>query len=88
MVSDWRICWVSGEESRVIRVAKLEALALLLGAGCLLFRGICCGVSAVEVTGKAGKSRCSVKFGFNVCLYICVISTGGLKTRAIVISKL
>ena len=56
----------------MIKGAKLEALALLLGAGCLLFHGICCGVSVVEVTGKAGKSRCSVKFGLGFGLYCCL----------------
>ena len=55
-VSNLRICWVCGEEINVIKVARLESLALLLGAGCPLFRGIYGRVGMVEVTGSAGKS--------------------------------
>ena len=40
-MSNLRICWVCGEESKVIKVARFELLALLLWAGCLLFRGVC-----------------------------------------------
>ena len=62
----------------MVKVAKLEALALLLGAGCLLFRGIFCGVRVVEVTGKAGKLRCSVKLdlGFDLFCCLCLITFG------------
>ena len=59
-------------------MARLESLALLIGAGCLLFRGICDGVGVVEVTGKAGKSRCSVKltFGLGLICCLCFITFG------------
>ena len=60
----------------MIKVARLESLALLLGAGSLLFRGVCGGVCVVEVNGKAGKSRCSVKltFGFGLICCLCFIT--------------
>ena len=62
----------------MIKVARLESLALLLGAGCLLFPGLFNGVSVVEVTGKAGKSRCSVKltFGFGLICCLCYFTFG------------
>ena len=69
VVNNLRICWVCGEESKVIKVVRLDSLALLLGAGCLLFRGICGRVGVVMVTGNAGKSRCSVMFTVCLCLY-------------------
>ena len=45
----------------MIKVARFESLALLLGAGCLLFRGFCGRVGVVAVSRKAGNSRCSVQ---------------------------
>ena len=72
VVNNLRICWVCGEESKVIKVVRLDSLALLLGAGCLLFRGICGRVDVVVVTGKAGKSRCSVMFTVCLCLFCCL----------------
>ena len=56
----------------MINVARLESLALLLGAGCLLFRGICGRVGVVEVSGNAGKSRCAVKLTVSLGLFCCV----------------
>ena len=56
----------------MIKVARLESLALLLGAGCLLFRGICGRVGVVVVSGNAGKSRCSVKLTVCLSLFCCL----------------
>ena len=70
LMSDLRICWVWVEESKVIKVARLVSFALMLGVGCRLFRWICGGVDVV--TGRAGKSRCSVKLTFGLGLVCCL----------------
>ena len=56
----------------MIKVGRLMLLALMLGVRCLLFHGICDGVGVVEVTGRAGKSCCSVKLTFDLGLICCL----------------
>ena len=70
MMSDLRIFWVWGEESKVIKVARFVSFALMLGVECRLFRWFCGGVGVVN--GRAGKSCCSVKLTFGLGLVCCL----------------